>query len=474
VPGGERLKLLTDSIHYVQTGDWVAMQLRDAAARHDAVLFSFALGELSHYAVDRMGHYYGTNVVAVVVARKQDVFGARMSYEEDEATHFVVEFSFDYLALLHRCSPDEIEEVARYLPQGRTWEMAGRVVEFLNAEYQKMFFGTRLELKEEYFVQALLIADDLFARTAFGAERVGRRPGSTLPGLIDNLEDNLKIQKLSEAIDWVSERVQAGMKLGQTYEESKIATFDGSYQRANELYASVLKEVAQAAARMDWETLKFENINLDTDVTSVSGEYDLADTTYEHILSHQQGDQKIACPPHGTRFDDYFKRGQWRRQFLSGRAADLEPGPRLEASLEKISEFFTDEHRKTQNTPIPTADLRSVHFTKCASLGDCIRQSGATLFPQVKNVGVAPGMVNYVARSRLLAVWQAATAASLMKAGGIAGDETKTLQDAKERSLTILDVYRLPDLRSARGYYSSVDFCLAAPKASVPQLSLKH
>ena len=67
------LVLLTDSMHYVGTGDWVKMQLQDAIAQHDAGLFSFALGELWHYAAERMGHFYGTNVVAVEIADSGDL-----------------------------------------------------------------------------------------------------------------------------------------------------------------------------------------------------------------------------------------------------------------------------------------------------------------------------------------------------------------------------------------------------------------
>ncbi len=44
VPGSETLKLLTDTMHYTQTGDWVAMQLRDAKAKPTRCYFRLHWG----------------------------------------------------------------------------------------------------------------------------------------------------------------------------------------------------------------------------------------------------------------------------------------------------------------------------------------------------------------------------------------------------------------------------------------------
>ena len=69
------------------------------------------LAELS-FAADRRGHFYGTNVAAVQLARAQGVYGSRQSYEQDKDSHTQVEAGFDLLSVESHCKPEMIAKIA--------------------------------------------------------------------------------------------------------------------------------------------------------------------------------------------------------------------------------------------------------------------------------------------------------------------------------------------------------------------------
>jgi hypothetical protein len=467
VPGAKDLKLLTDAMHYARTGDWVAQQLQDSAAAPNGVIFAFGLGELSHYAADRMGHYYGTNAVAVQVVKRQSMYGPRMSYERDEPMHFAVETGFDFVAVNNGCSPDDIEEIARNLPRGRAWEAAGHVVDFLNMEYQKTFLSKRLELKEEFFVQALLIADYLFARTALGAEEdlYHIQPSnSALPSLVKEIEASPSNEGASRFSDWAGERVRDGLQFLKDYGQPTIATFEDSFWRANDLYTSLLSEVqaSEGSVPSNLSGISFRNINLDTNMESASGQYSLADQTYEHILSLQGVGGKISCPPRnaGAPFQLYFTQGHSDRHLLQKLVWNLS-GPDLKDALRDISTFLKQAHKTTSKDPILLPDLDSVTLNRCNPDGICLGQSNARIFLKDANIGIAPGIVNYTAQSTLLNIWLAALAADLLTRPN---SSTKVVHDVEDLRLGIFEDYRLDDPASAEGYYGWPDFCVGPPK----------
>jgi hypothetical protein len=458
VPAASRdvLKLLTDSMHYAKTGEFVARQLRDAAAAHDGVLFAFALGELSHYAADRMGHYYGTNAVAVQVARKEEMYGSRMSYERDEPLHFVVESGFDVIAVSKQCSPDTIGEIARSLPRGKAWESAGKVVEFLNAEYQKSF-GTRLELKEEFFVQALLFSDYIFTQTAHDAE-IFYRIGTPI-------DVGHKSQDTTDGFDWIVERVRGGVAFAKAYGSSKADIFGDSFMRAHDLYANLLNGVTilrKDKSPLELSGVAFEDINLDTNMLSVSGEYSLADRTHEHILGYEQPGTKINCPPKATLFDAYFDSGRRIRRFLLRLAWDVTLGPSLNQALDEISRLFTHDQEVTLSERIPIPDLSVVHFTKCPPDGTCVGKVKAVFLPGA-SVGVERGVVNFTAESTLLDVWMGALAASRLKGVDSAPSRDQVLRQVGQWRLEVVEEHRLEDSAADDGYYGWPEFCLNPP-----------
>jgi hypothetical protein len=85
--------LFSDFAHYVRSGDFVVALLRNAANINE---FAFALGALSHYVGDSVGHSQGTNPsTAVTFPDLAARYGPVVTYEEAPTAHVRTEFGFD-------------------------------------------------------------------------------------------------------------------------------------------------------------------------------------------------------------------------------------------------------------------------------------------------------------------------------------------------------------------------------------------
>lgn len=85
-------ELLTNMMHYARAGDFVRNLLSLA---HDRNEYAFALGALSHYVADNIGHPQSTNVLLPKVYTDLQKLGPVVTYEQAPVRHTELEFSFD-------------------------------------------------------------------------------------------------------------------------------------------------------------------------------------------------------------------------------------------------------------------------------------------------------------------------------------------------------------------------------------------
>ena len=86
--------------HYVRTGDFVVSLLRNA---HNADELAFAVGALSHYVGDSIGHSEATNLaVPVEFPKLRAKYGRAVNYAEGKDQHVQAEFGFDIGEIAHR------------------------------------------------------------------------------------------------------------------------------------------------------------------------------------------------------------------------------------------------------------------------------------------------------------------------------------------------------------------------------------
>jgi len=101
-------KFFTDLLHYVRTGDFIAFLIRDA---HDVNEYAFALGALSHYAADTLGHAAVNLSEPILYPKLARKYGNWITYEDDHVAHLRTEFSFDVLEVAkHRYNTQQYHD----------------------------------------------------------------------------------------------------------------------------------------------------------------------------------------------------------------------------------------------------------------------------------------------------------------------------------------------------------------------------
>ena len=87
-------KLFTDLLHYVRSGDFVTALIHDAQNLNE---LAFALGALSHYVSDTIGHPAVNAAVALEFPKLRAKYGDHVTYIQDPKAHIRTEFGFDVL-----------------------------------------------------------------------------------------------------------------------------------------------------------------------------------------------------------------------------------------------------------------------------------------------------------------------------------------------------------------------------------------
>jgi hypothetical protein len=84
---------LSNLTHYVRSGDFVMALFRNAKSVDE---LAFAVGALSHYVGDSIGHPLATNLsVPMSFPKLRDEYGRSVNYAEGKVQHVEVEFAFD-------------------------------------------------------------------------------------------------------------------------------------------------------------------------------------------------------------------------------------------------------------------------------------------------------------------------------------------------------------------------------------------
>jgi hypothetical protein len=92
-------QFFSDLTHYVRSGDFVVNLFRNAGNANE---LAFAVGALSHYIGDSIGHSTATNLaVPVEFPKLAAKYGKRVNYAEGEHQHVQTEFAFDINEIAH-------------------------------------------------------------------------------------------------------------------------------------------------------------------------------------------------------------------------------------------------------------------------------------------------------------------------------------------------------------------------------------
>jgi hypothetical protein len=103
--------------HYVRSGAFVNALLHDARNPDE---LAFALGAMSHYIGDAIGHSYAVNPsVAIEFPSLKNQYGKIVTYEDNPHDHVRTEFAFDIDQLSHQrfAPPAYLRSVGMYVPK---------------------------------------------------------------------------------------------------------------------------------------------------------------------------------------------------------------------------------------------------------------------------------------------------------------------------------------------------------------------
>jgi len=294
--------------HYVRTGDFVTNLIRQS---HNVNELAFALGALSHYVGDTIGHRESVNpAVAIEFPNLAQQYGPVVTYEESPTAHVRTEWAFDIDQLSHSRFPPAAYlrhvgfRVPRALLERAFWTTYGlRLERVIGNEGHAM---ASYDWAVRQFLPRISYAEVLLHRKQFPADE-------DLPGF-RTFESRLREASASNGWEpfrkhkpsWQS-RVMAFVvvitpKMGilsdlairgpsQDSEEKYVEGVNA----AVDSYKHLLGELAQKGH----DGFSVPDLDLDTGYASRPGTYRLMDQTYASLLGRVT--RETARPPLGLR-----------------------------------------------------------------------------------------------------------------------------------------------------------------------------
>lgn len=276
-------------VHYVRSGEFIEILLQEANNLNE---YAFALGFLSHYNADKYGHAIATNISAPLLYPKvKKKYGDIVTYEEDPTAHARTEFGFDVLQLARGV----------YEPQA-----------------YRDFIGFKIakELLERAFLKTYALdINDLFGNYSIAIGSFRWAVKNLIPTLTNAAWKTKKneIQQLQPGI--TSRQFKYRMKRKTYYSKFgrerhkpgfgasllsigicilpkigplKKLRFKVPGAEVEKLYIrsfdSVTHHYALDIKEAGTQNLNLSNIDFDTGMQTVPGEYNLADETYVDLL----------------------------------------------------------------------------------------------------------------------------------------------------------------------------------------------
>lgn len=202
-PFGDRF--FSDLTHYVRSGDFVVNLFRNA---HNANELAFAVGALSHYIGDSIGHSEATNrAVPVEFPKLLARYGPVVSYAEGQHQHVQTEFAFDIDQLAHhRLAPLSFERHTGLKVPVRQLSLA-----FYQTYGIQQFSGyhgsRRFNIREYRFAVRTFIP-----RIAFAVTLLHRRHEPAEPRTPEAIEIENEVAATSALNHWNRYRRKAGFE----------------------------------------------------------------------------------------------------------------------------------------------------------------------------------------------------------------------------------------------------------------------
>jgi hypothetical protein len=276
-------------LHYVRTGDFVAVLIRDAQNIDE---YAFALGALGHYAADNSGHPMAVNrAVALMYPKLKTEFGSAVTYAQSPRHHVLVEFSFDVVQVA----------AGAYAPEAYHSYIGFKVAK---TALERAFLDTYgIEMKDLFVSEDLAIATYRHAvgttipemtKVAWGRKReqiLKVTPGMRRQQFVFNLSrrrydkefgnDYAKPHGFARFLALVYNLVP---KVGPFRSLSFSVPSPEAERLFLESFVSTRDRFRESLDALRAGRLHLPNTDFDTGRPTARGEYSLADDTYDDLL----------------------------------------------------------------------------------------------------------------------------------------------------------------------------------------------
>jgi len=286
-PGGDMF--FSDLTHYVRSGDFITALFRNA---HNADELAFAIGALSHYVGDVIGHPQSTNLAVPIEFPKLEAkFGPVINYAQAEHPHVQTEFAFDINEIAkHRFAPSAyLKHIGLAVP---THQLALAYFETYGIGTNYTSRRRRISLRGYRFAVRSLLPRVAYAETVLHRKSF---PEDTPGPDVDLLKKELAQADFENG--WDQYRKKAGIgtyslagliiilpKIGPL----KLLAIKGPNPTTEDEYVRSLNlsivELRRQLIRMGTNDRSLPNRDLDTGSKVRPGGYRLTDNTYAELL----------------------------------------------------------------------------------------------------------------------------------------------------------------------------------------------
>lgn len=298
--------IFSDLLHYVRTGDFIRALFRDSKDANDV---AFAIGALSHYLGDTIGHPAAINIaVGKAFPELAAKYGPNVNYAEGPHQHVRAEFAFDINDITkHRLAPERyLNRIGFAVPVPL---LARAFYDTYGLDLAKILGHEHPQLRGYRYSVRTLLPRVAYAETLLHRNRM---PPDVPSPALDRFNQQIAI--LSAANNWDSYRKHAGIgthllagfifivpKIGPLSDLSlRGPTPSAEQDYVNSLMhtADELRQILGAATKSDG----LPNEDLDTGLDVAPGTYSLEDFTYADLLHRMTRDPSQPIP-HGVKQD---------------------------------------------------------------------------------------------------------------------------------------------------------------------------
>lgn len=343
-------KFFSNLTHYVRSGDFVAWLFRNAQTIDE---YAFAIGALSHYLGDSIGHSEAINpITAIEFPKLKRKFGSSVTYDQSPHGHIRAEFAFDvdemsdaafappaYLQHIGLAVPrhflaqafidtygfDIHEVLGRSRPAIRSYRTSVR--SFIPSFAEAEIVLHRHQFPPHPDDEAYRIFKERVARTAYDRHWKHTYRG---PGFKAHL-----LAILVFLVPKVGAAADLKIKIPSTDTEAQ-------YLRSVNHTVDTFREELRKLGAEPKTLIALPNIDLDTGRRVKRGEYPLTDKTYAQLL------KRLTSNPDRTIPID-VQQNIFRYYRLSKTA--LDPEPRVKAQLDVLKGMKTADGLRPEPEP---------------------------------------------------------------------------------------------------------------------------